>query len=184
MISTAVVNRYANALVDVVMSPESDVKPQDAVEQLRSFNATVQSSPDLQAVMASPAIPAARKRAVIKDIAKLLGTSNVIRNFILVVTDRRRAGALAQMADAFELTLEQRMGFVRAEVKSAYELTPVQREELAKHLGALAGSRVRLRFEVDPELIGGVTAKIGSTVYDGSVRGQLAVMRHRLVAGH
>lgn len=184
MISTAVVNRYANALADVVVSPQSDVAPPDAVEQLRAFNAAVQSSPDLRAVMASPAIPAGRKRAVIKDIAEALRLSNVVRNFILVLTDHRRAGALAQMADAFELTVEERLGFVRAEVKSAYELTPGQREELSRHLGALAGSRVRMRFEVDPDLIGGVTAKIGSTVYDGSVRGQLAVMRQRLAAGH
>lgn len=184
MISTAVVNRYANALADVVVSPGSDVKPTDAVEQLASFHAAVQSSSDLRAVLTSPAIPVGRKRAIIKDIAKALGLSNVVRNFVLVLSDHRRAAALGQMVDAFELILEERLGFVRAEVKSAFELSAAQRDELSKQLGALAGTQVRMRFEVDPDLIGGVTAKIGSTVYDGSVRGQLAVMRQRLAVGH
>jgi F-type H+-transporting ATPase subunit delta len=184
MISSAVVNRYANALADVVLSPSSDVQPPQAIEQLRSFDATVQGSPDLRSVLASPAIPVARKRAIIKDIAERLGLARVVRNFILVLSDHRRAAALAQMVDAFELLLDERLGFVRAEVKSAFELNQGQQNELSGQLGTLAGAPVRMRFTVDPDLIGGVTAKIGSRVYDGSVRGQLLEMRKRLAVGH
>ena len=86
------------------------------------------------------------------------------------------------MVDAFELIFDERMGYVRAEVKSAFDLNPLQKDELSGQLSELAGSPVRMRFAVDPELIGGVTAKIGSRVYDGSVRGQLAEMRKRLAA--
>jgi len=184
MISSAVVNRYANALADVVLSPESDVKPPDAINQLRAFDATVQSSSDLGKVLSSPAIPVARKRAIIKEIAERLGLARTVRNFILVLSDHRRAAALEQMVDAFELLLDERLGFVRAEVRSAFELLPVQRDEISGQLGKLAGAPVRTRFEVEPDLIGGVTAKIASRVYDGSVRGQLAEMRKRLAAGH
>jgi len=183
MISSAVVNRYANALADVILSPGSDVKPPEAIGQLRAFDATVQSSSDLRSVLASPAIAVARKRAIIKDIAQRLGLARTVRNFILVLSDHRRSAALAQMVDAFEMLLDERLGFVRAEVKSAFELNSGQQDRLAGELGTLAGAPVRMRFVVDPDLIGGVTAKIGSRVYDGSVRGQLAEMRTRLTVG-
>jgi F-type H+-transporting ATPase subunit delta len=184
MISSVVVNRYANALADVVLASGSDVTPQQAAEQLRSFDATVAGSRDLRAVLASPAIPVSRKRAIIKEIAAKLGLSRVVRNFILVLSDHRRAAGLAQMTDAFESLLDERLGFVRAEVKSAFPLDYGQQNELSGQLSRLAAAQVKLRFEVDPELIGGVTAKIGSRVYDGSVRGQLTGMRRRLSAAH
>jgi F-type H+-transporting ATPase subunit delta len=184
MISSAVVNRYANALADVVLSSGSDVQGPEAIGQLRAFDATVQESPDLRSVLASPAIPVARKRAIIKDISQRLELSLVVRNFVLVLSDHRRSPALAQMVDAFEVLLDERLGFVRAEVKSAFELNPGQQDELSGQLSKLSGAPVRMRFTVEPDLIGGVTAKIGSRVYDGSVRGQLAEMRRRLVVSH
>jgi F-type H+-transporting ATPase subunit delta len=184
MISSVVVNRYANALADVVLAPTSDVEPAQAITQLRSFDDTVHGSRDLLAVLASPAIPVSRKRAIIKEIAGKLGLSRVVRNFILVISDHRRAAGLAQMVDAFELLLDERLGFVRAEVSSAFQLNTVQQGELSGQLSRLAGAQVRMRFTVDPELIGGVTAKLGSRVYDGSVRGQLASMGRRLTAAN
>jgi F-type H+-transporting ATPase subunit delta len=180
MISPAVVNRYANALADVVLSPNSGVQAPQAVQQLRSFDAVVESSADLRSVLASPAIPIARKRAIIKEIAGKLGLAQIVRNFVLVLSDHRRAAAMAQIVGAFEAILDERLGLVHAEVRSAFELTGKQRGELEGQLGQLAGARVRMRFTVDPDLIGGVTARIGSKVYDGSVRGQLEVMRMRL----
>jgi F-type H+-transporting ATPase subunit delta len=180
MISSAVVNRYANALADVVLSPDSGVQPPQAIEQLRAFDDMVASSSDLRSVLASPAIPVARKRAIIKELAAKMGFATVMRNFVLVVNDHRRAAALAQIVDAFETIIDERLGFVRAEVRSATELDHNQQSELSGRLGQLAGAPVRIRFAVDPDLIGGVTARIGSTVYDGSVRGRLAGMRMRL----
>ncbi len=180
MISSAVVNRYANALADVVLAPTSDVKPVQAAAQLRTFDDVVQASRDLRLVLASPAVPIARKRAIIKDIAGKLGLSRVVTNFVLVLSDHRRAGAISQMADAFESMLDERLGYVRAEVKSASDLNQDQQNALSGELSKLAGAPVKLRFQVDSDLIGGVTAKIGSKVYDGSVRGQLAEMRKRL----
>ena len=182
MVSSVVVNRYASALADIVLSPEGGVEPAQAVAQLRAFGEVVASSPDLRAVLATPAIPAARKRAVIKDLAEKLGLAKVVRNLVLVVNDHGRANALPQIVAMFELVLDERQGFVRAEVISATELNQNQRGELEGQLGQLAGARVRMRFAVDPDLIGGVTARIGSKVYDGSVRGQLASMRARLMS--
>jgi F-type H+-transporting ATPase subunit delta len=184
MVPSAVVSRYANALVDVVMAPSSGVEPSQAVSQLQSFETAVKSSADLRGVLASPAVSATRKRLVIKSIASALGVSSIIRNFILVLSDHRRAGALSQVVEEFEKALDARLGFVRAEVRSAYELTQQQQNELSAQLGKIAGAQVRMRFSVDPDLIGGVAARIGSTVYDGSVRGQLAELRERLAVTH
>jgi F-type H+-transporting ATPase subunit delta len=180
MTSSAVVSRYASALVDIVTSSSSGLDPALASQQLRSFDAAVKSTPELRIILASPAVSSARKRLVIRRIAEALGLERIILNFILVLSDHRRAAALSEMIDSFELLLDERLGFLRAEVSSAYELTAEQRSRLEKELAKLAGSQVRMRFAVDPELIGGVTATIGSRVYDGSVRGQLATLRHRL----
>lgn len=181
MISSAVVHRYASALADVVLGPGSGVDPAQAVDQLRSFADAVASSPDLRSVLATPAIPVAKKRAVIKDVAARLGLAAIVRNVVLVINDHGRITALAQILSGFEEILDERLGFVRAEVQSAFELNDKQQGELADQLGRLAGKRVRLRFAVDLNLIGGVTAHIGSKVYDGSVRGQLADIRDRLI---
>ena len=184
MISSSVVNRYANALADVVLSSGSGVDGPQAIEQLRSFDAVVQASPDLRGVLASPAVPVARKRAIIKTIAERLGLARIVRNFVLVLGDHRRAAALAQMVDAFEALLDDRLGFERANVGSAFELDSHQQSELSTRLSQLVGKPVRMRYTVDPGLIGGVTARIASRVYDGSVRGRLADMRKRLAIVH
>jgi F-type H+-transporting ATPase subunit delta len=88
------------------------------------------------------------------------------------------------MIDSFELLLDERLGYKRAEVRSASELTDEQLDRFSTELARLAGSPVRMRYSVDPELIGGVTATLGSRVYDGSVRGQLATLRQRLVINY
>ncbi len=180
MISSAVVSRYANALVDVVLSAESGISAEQALQQLRDFDAAVRSSADLRNVLASPAISITRKRLVIKDIAKAIGASDIVRNFVLVVNDHRRAAGISAILDAFEKAIYERMGFIAAEVRSAASLTDHQQSEITTILGELSGARMRMRFEVDPDLIGGVTAKIGSKVFDGSIRGQLEEFRHRL----
>jgi F-type H+-transporting ATPase subunit delta len=180
MTSSAVVNRYASALVDVVVSSASAIDPAIAIRELRSFDTAVKSTPELRIILASPAVSSARKRLVIRRIGEALGLERIILNFLLVLTDHRRAAALSEMIDAFEVLLDERLGFLRAEVRSAFELTEEQQQRLSAELAKLAGSQVRMRFAVDPDLIGGVTATMASRVYDGSVRGQLAKLRQRL----
>jgi F-type H+-transporting ATPase subunit delta len=87
---------------------------------------------------------------------------------------------LNEMSEAFELALDERLGFARAEVVSASAVDEKRSAELESELSRLTGKRMRLRFRVDPELLGGVTARIGSTLYDGSLRGQLQQLRREL----
>ncbi len=180
MTSPTIVNRYANALAYVVVAPNSEVKPADALAQLRTFYASASAVPELQAVLASPAVSKERKRAVIRAIAAALSLSHTVINFLLVLSDRRRWSALHEVIEALDAVLDNHLGFERAQVTSAYELSDQQRETLNQQLARIAGRKVRLRLSVDPALIGGVTARVGSTVYDGSVRGHLTKMRQDL----
>jgi F-type H+-transporting ATPase subunit delta len=181
--ASAVANRYAHALVDIVMAPASPLKPEDALAQLRAVEGLFQESPELRTALLTPAIQTSRKRAVMADLLARIGGSPLIRNFVYVVIDHRRIGMIAEIREAFELQLDERLGFVRAEVSSAAPLTAPQSAGLESELSKLTGKRMRLRFDVDPELLGGVVARIGSTVYDGSVRGELRQLGRKL-AGH
>ena len=180
MTSSAVATRYANALADVVTAAGSAVKPQDAVLQLRAFAAAMAESPELYNSLITPAVPLARKRAVVSRIADALQIARIVRNFLLVLIDHRRIPALPDIADTLEVVLDERLGIARAEVTSAAQLTEQQRSALNAELERLTGKRIRARYGVDGSLIGGVVARIGSTVYDGSVRAQLEIIQRRL----
>jgi F-type H+-transporting ATPase subunit delta len=178
----AVANRFAQALADAVLAPGSGVEGRQAAGELRAFEALVNLSPELRHVMLSPAVPTSRKRALVSRFAGTLPLSRLVRNFLFVIVDRRRADLLGEMAAAFETVLDERLGFVRAEVASAAPLSPQQQSDLQQALSRVAGKNVRCAFSVDPELIGGIVARIGSKVYDGSVRTQLQSLGQRLVS--
>jgi F-type H+-transporting ATPase subunit delta len=180
MAYSVVAARYANALADVVTASGSGLTPDRAVAELKSFEFALRYSPELQNALITPAVPASRKKAVVGRIADILKLSRIIRNFLFVLVDHRRIPALSGIIHNLEEVLDQRLGFARAEVASAAELTEAQQTALTAQLERLTGKRIRTRFTLDPALIGGAVARIGSTVYDGSVRGQLAALERRL----
>jgi F-type H+-transporting ATPase subunit delta len=175
--------RYARALVDVVTAPGSKVDPAQVLSQLRAVQEMVHGSPVLQHALNSPAVSPSRKRAVMRRILEPMGCLATVRNFVYVVIDHRRAHNFASIVDGFETLLDERLGFVAAEVRSATPLTAAQTSQLEAQVSRLAGRKAKLRFSSDPALIGGVVARVGSTVYDGSVRGQLERLRTKLGAG-
>jgi F-type H+-transporting ATPase subunit delta len=180
--ASAVAHRYAHALLDIVMASGSPLAPDDAAAQLNGVEGLLAESGELRTALATPAIPTSRKRAVMAKLLERIGASQLIRNFVYVVIDHRRIGLLTEIRDAFELQLDERRGFVRAEVTSAAPLAGQMASGLESGLALLTGKRVRLRFDVDPDLIGGVIARIGSTVYDGSIRGELQELGKKLAA--
>ncbi|HEV3196304.1 MAG TPA: ATP synthase F1 subunit delta [Bryobacteraceae bacterium] len=182
MTLSAVASRYASALADVVTAKGSSLGPEAAVAELRSFESVLRSSPELHNALTTPAVPVGRKRAVVGRLADLLKLSRIARNFLFVLIDRRRITSLSEIIQSFEQIVDERLGFARAEVASARELTEPQRAALNAQLERLTGKRIRMHFSVDESLIGGVVARIGSTVYDGSLRGQLASLENRLRA--
>ncbi len=182
MTHSALASRYASALVDVATDAKASVDPHQVLRELRSFEEVFHASAELRNALSSPSVPPARKRAVAGRIGEKLAISRIARNFLFVLTDHRRIAALAEVLDAFELLLDERLGFARAEVSSAGDLDQRQRELVSRELERLTGKRVRMRFSVDRALIGGLVARIGSTVYDGSVRGRLEALGRRLAA--
>jgi F-type H+-transporting ATPase subunit delta len=180
MTLSAVATRYAKALADVTSAAGGALSPQDALTQLRSFESALAASRELENALTTPAVPTGRKRAVVGRIAGVLELSPIARNFLFVLIDHRRIALLGAILHSFDLIMDERLGFARAEVSSPRELTETQRGAINAQLEHVTGKRIRMRFAVDPELIGGVVARIGSTVYDGSVRGQLQTLGQRL----
>ena len=173
--------RYARALAEVVLAPGSGLHPDGVAEQLKRVESLLESAPELKHVMLSPAVASSKKRAVIQQLAGDLALDRKVQNFIYVVIDHRRVHQLAEIRQAFESAVDEALGLVRAEITSAQPLSDSQRGVLQGEFEKLTGKRVRAEYSVDAALIGGVTARIGSTVYDGSVKGQLEGLRRRLV---
>jgi F-type H+-transporting ATPase subunit delta len=180
MTSSAIVDRYASALADVVTSTNSTVSPHDALQQLRSFDEISRGSYELRTALESPAVPHARKRAVIERFVAPLGLSKTVRNFLFVLSNKGRLSALHEIIDSLDVQLDERLGFIRADVSAAAELTQPQLDVLTQKLAAISGKQIRMRFQLDPALIGGVIARMGATVYDGSVRGRLDSLSRKL----
>jgi len=180
MTHSAVASRYASALADVVTGTAAGLNAETALAELRDFDAAFGSSSELRNALTSPAVPPARKRAVVSRIGDQLKLSRITRNFLFVLIDKRRITLLAEIIQGFETVTDERLGFARADVISAGELKEPQRSALNAQLERISGKRIRPRYRVDQSLIGGAVARIGSTVYDGSVRGQLQTLGRRL----
>lgn len=168
--------------MDVVLAPGSLVEPDRVRQDLRSFEQALSSSPELQSALESPAVKRPRKRGVIARLAKALDLSNVARNFLLVLIDHRRVPELAGAIGAFEKMVDERLGRLQVEVASARELKAPQQADLIRRLESVTGKQVRLKLTVDDDLVGGMVLRLGSTVYDGSVRGLLDALGRQLRA--
>lgn len=175
----AIASRYARALVDVVMAQKID--PAAAVQQVNSIVGAVQESADLRKVWEAPDIPAAQKRNLLDAIGKQVGLSRTVRNFFAVLIDHQRIAMVEQIARQFEIELDTELGFAEAQITSARQLNDGEKRELESRVAALTGKKVRARYAANPELLGGVMVQVGSTIYDGTVRGQLEKLRLQLV---
>jgi F-type H+-transporting ATPase subunit delta len=171
--------QYANALADIALA-QGAAEP--LVKQLGAFGALSAESPDLRNFLASPAVPRTAKHGVIAKIMSRMGASKIVRNFLFVLTDHRRTQALPEVIAAFQEIIRQRQGVAQAEVSSAVEMTGQQKAALAKTLERLTGRKIEASYSLDAALLGGAVVRIGSTIYDGSLRNQLNTLRARLTA--
>jgi F-type H+-transporting ATPase subunit delta len=174
----AVASRYARALVDVVV--ERRIDPATAVQQVYDIVATVAENGQLRMVWESPAIPAEQKRALLDAIVAGSGTLRPIRNFMAILIDHGRIPMLAQIARQFETELNSRMGFVEADITSSRQLSADEKQALESQVVQMTGKKVHARYGTNPDLLGGAVVRVGSTIYDGSVRGQLQKLKEQL----
>lgn len=173
----AVAQRYARALVDVAMEQGAAEKVK---AELAALCALWNESGDLRNVLASPAVARAHKRVVVDELASRMGLEKATRNFLHVLVENRRAMLLPHIQQAYDAALNARLNVAEAEVTSARELAPAERDALEKALARLTGKRVLTRYALDPALLAGARVRIGSTIYDGSVREQLNRLRAKL----
>jgi F-type H+-transporting ATPase subunit delta len=175
----ALAERYAAALVDVAL----ENKQAELVKQeLAAFATMVRESPDLQAFLSNPSIGRAVKHSAIEQLVARMGASRTLRNYLFVIVDQRRAGMLIEIEQAFSALLDARQGITQATVTSPTDLTSEERAELGAVLTKLTGKRIQAQFKTDSTLIGGALVKIGSTIYDGSVRAQLDRLRVKMIS--
>jgi F-type H+-transporting ATPase subunit delta len=180
MSQETVARRYATALADVV-TKNGDI---DTVRtELKSWEELIRSSIDLQNAFLNPAIGHASKEKVLESLVQRTRPSRTTSNFLRVLLKNDRIGELDEINRRFEAELEERSGVVTAHVTSARELTDGEKAQLQTNLAKLTGRMVKLEFGIDKDLIGGVVTRIGSTVYDASVKTQLENLREELVNG-
>jgi F-type H+-transporting ATPase subunit delta len=178
----ALSSHYARALADAVFRPESGISPEEAVKQMRTASDFINASPELHRVIMSPAVPRNKKAALVGKLITGFGLNRLVQNFLMVVVEHRRINELPSIADGFELAVDERLGFERAEIVSATELTETQKQELLQALEKSAGKKIRPVYKIDGTILGGVVARLGSKEYDGSILGRLEAMRQRLSA--
>ena len=181
MTARAAAKRYARALFDVALAEGSA----EAVQgELRQFADLVRGNEALWNIVGNPAIPAARKHGLVKALLDKAGpVSSPLAKLLLLLADRDRLLLLTDLADAYDDRLLEHHKVIRGGVTTAVPLDAARLRALEESLGRITGRRVTLKARVDPAIIGGVVAKLGSTVYDGSVVTQLEKMKESLIAG-
>jgi F-type H+-transporting ATPase subunit delta len=181
MTSRASAVRYARALFDTTLAEGRDVAA--VGRELNAFAALPAGNEALARALTNPAIPAARKRAVVEQLLARAGTLQpALSKLLLLLADRDRLGLLPDLAEAFESRLMDYQKVVRAEVITAVTLPADRVAALKQGLAAATGREVHVATRVDTAIIGGAVARIGSTVYDGSVTRQLERLREQLVS--
>jgi len=180
MTSRAAATRYARALFDVARK-ESDVH--QAGRELSGFAQLVAGNEMLARVLENPAIPVPRKRGVVEQLLARAGAmSPVVAKLLLLLADRDRLVILPELARAYEARLMEEAKVVRAQLTTAIEIPGDRVEALRQGLARATGRQVQIETQVNPAIIGGAVARIGSTVYDGSVTTQLQKVKERLTA--
>ena len=161
-----------------VLYPE---KAEAGLQQLQEFLSLLNEQPDARRFLENPTTAGDRRKRLLKEIFDALSLDRRVANFIAILVDRDRLPVLEEIIETFQKLLDDRLGILRARVTAAYSLNVSEQRELVARLERATGKQVRMEVAVDPSLIGGVIAQVGSTIYDGSVRQQLQAFKSRLV---
>ena len=175
------VSRYASAFLDVVTAAKLDTAALDS--QFSDFVATWDGSAELREFFVNPAIPAIEKVAFLDKLNQKLKLQKELRNLLAVMINYVRICQVSEVAQAWRRQLQEQSDIRQAEIVTARELNEQDRGALVAEIGKLAGARVEASFKLDPSILGGTVVRIGSTVYDGSVRGRLDRLKEELVRG-
>ena len=173
-------SRYARAFAEVIFEKKLDAVK--AAEELRSLEKLLEENLQLRRLWENPAVPAEQKRAVLDAIARKAGLSKPVRNFVAVLLDGRRIGQLSVIVRQYEEEINRRLGLAEADITSFRELSAAEKKRLEAKVAAVTGKQVRAQYKTDPRILGGAIIRVGSTVYDGSVRGQLQKLKEQITS--
>ena len=179
MTNRTAATRYARALLDVTVAEKGDLSQVEA--DLAGFADLFKQYPTLEKVLLNPAVPVQRKRAVVEELTTKAKVAPVVAKLLVLLAGRDRLVLLPDLVAAFRDRVLDYQKIVRAEVTTAVALSPDRARAVEESLAKLTGRTVTLATHIDPSIIGGVVARIGSTIYDGSVTRQLQKMKERLV---
>ena len=173
-----VASTYARAFADVIL--EAHLDPRRAIGGLRRISGLLSESIELRRVWENPAVPAEQKRKLLDAIVHREGIERHVRNLVAVLIDHRRIPFLERIAQQLEKELDMRLGFAEAHITSARELGDSEKRSLEAQVAKVTGKKVRAHFGLDASLLGGAVVRIGSTIYDGSVKGQLEKIKEAI----
>jgi len=174
----SVASTYARAFADVVLSAGLDADR--SITELRTIATLLSQSSELRRVWENPAVPAEQKRRVLDVVAERDGISKQVRNLVAVLIDHRRINFLEPIIVQLEKELDARLGFAEAQITSARDLGDAEKRGFETQVEKLTGKKVRAHYGQDPSLLGGAVVRVGSTIYDGSVRGQLERLKEAI----
>jgi F-type H+-transporting ATPase subunit delta len=169
--------RYASALADVVLERGEAAEVQ---AELTRWEEMIQSTPNLLEVLRNPTIALDQKRTVLNKLIERAKPRPTTANFLKVLLQNHRLTDLGEINRKFAETLDERAGMVQATVTTARAVPESSQQQLHAKLTGLTGKKVRVDFATDPDLLGGIVTRIGSTVYDGSVRNQLQMIKEKM----
>jgi F-type H+-transporting ATPase subunit delta len=167
----AFVSRYASAFADVVTREHLDAAALG--RQLDDFLSTLDGSVELRALFANPAIAAGQKVAILDKLNTKLGLQKQLRNLLAVLINNDRIGEVREVAAAWRAEMQARQGIRPVEIVTARKLGKRESDKLVAGVSKLAGAPIQASFTLNKSILGGTVVRIGSTVYDGSLRGRL-----------
>jgi F-type H+-transporting ATPase subunit delta len=172
---------YARALADVVVSSRLDAASVDG--QLQDFADTFRGSSELREILSSPSFNLDRRLAILDSLNAKMNLGREVRNFIAVLMRNGRLHAFNEVLAEYRREMDKRCGISEALITTARKLDETERRAMEAQASAIAGNKIRATFHEDSALVGGVVLRIGSTVYDGSVRGRLQKLKEQLILG-
>jgi len=177
MLSGSIARRYAKALFALAVEANAVEK---WAEGARALHAAIASSPELREALASPVVTREERLGLASRLAQALQFDAGPASLLALLAERNRLGHLARVAEHFGQLADEKLGNIRARVTSAVPLTEAEAQAVARRLAPAAAGKVIVERAVDPAILGGVVAAVGSLVYDGSLRSQLEDLRRTL----
>jgi F-type H+-transporting ATPase subunit delta len=178
MMPSGLARRYARAFLDVANAQQ---KSGPLGQELAGFAGLLEQSHDLKATFANPIFPADQRQRVLNELTGRLSSSPPLRSLLNLLLERGRLDGVGEVAREYARLADDEAGRLRAQVKSARPLPADALTRLQQAVEAMTGKKVELSTEVDPKLLGGVVMQLGSQVYDGTIRAQLAALRQQLL---